>query len=275
MPRKLTIEAVRQLAATKGGLLLSTEYHGSQEKLRWKCGEGHEWEATQTSVRSGRWCRTCAYAKRSAEQANPNGLIKARGLAVARGGLCLSNVYTNNRTALRWRCSEGHEWEAAPYSVQAGRWCRSCSYIKSSERRANPKGLEKSKEVAISHGGVCLTESYVNAHTYMRWRCSDGHEWEATYNAIVNIGWWCPVCKGLRHAIASRNPNGFAIATEVAEERGGILVSNEYRGGRHPLEWRVSSITSMCHISTEMVFRIYMINSFGMREKWSCALRIG
>ena len=48
-----------------------------------------------------------------------------------RGGKCLSPEYINNKTKLKWECAEGHTWEAIPYSVKRGSWCRLCSRIRS------------------------------------------------------------------------------------------------------------------------------------------------
>lgn len=58
--KPLTIEAMREIAESRGGQCLSDEYHGLTQKLRWQCSFGHEWEATPNNVKNhGSWCPHC------------------------------------------------------------------------------------------------------------------------------------------------------------------------------------------------------------------------
>ena len=50
---------VRALADSRGGQCLSAGPHGPGAKLRWRCGFGHEWEASRTLVEAGHWCPEC------------------------------------------------------------------------------------------------------------------------------------------------------------------------------------------------------------------------
>lgn len=54
------IDDMRELAESRGGQCLSTEFSGIGSKLKWKCGFGHEWEATPVCVTAGHWCPECA-----------------------------------------------------------------------------------------------------------------------------------------------------------------------------------------------------------------------
>ena len=102
---------MQTLARERDGQCLSTEYVNNDTKLRWKCQEGHEWEATPKNVvHGGSWCPTCAGI-------HPLGLAQMQALARERDGQCLSTEYVNSDTKLRWKCQEGHEWEATPCSV--------------------------------------------------------------------------------------------------------------------------------------------------------------
>lgn len=42
-----------------GGECLSSKYINSDQKLHWRCTEGHEWFAVGYHVRAGHWCPTC------------------------------------------------------------------------------------------------------------------------------------------------------------------------------------------------------------------------
>ena len=45
-----------------------------------------------------------------------------------------------------------------------------------------PLTIEEMHEIARSRGGTCLSETYVSSK--LRWRCAQGHEWEATPNNV-------------------------------------------------------------------------------------------
>jgi hypothetical protein len=58
--KKLSIEDAHFIASQKNGLCLSKKYVSAQEKLEWKCDQGHIWSATMASVRNlGTWCPKC------------------------------------------------------------------------------------------------------------------------------------------------------------------------------------------------------------------------
>jgi hypothetical protein len=119
---KDSIEAMRELAISRGGVCLSTEYLGSKVGLEWACQLGQRWQASPSYVVQGTWCPTCARNQRFS-------LRFMHNLAAHRLGTCLSDVYINERTGLRWRCIEGHEWEAKPAKIRRGSWCPTCAHI--------------------------------------------------------------------------------------------------------------------------------------------------
>lgn len=54
--------------------------------------------------------------------------------------------------------------------------------------------LKIAKEFAIKKGGVCLSENYVSIRVPLKWKCKEGHEWEAPLRRIRERGSWCPIC---------------------------------------------------------------------------------
>lgn len=53
-------------------------------------------------------------------------LKEIQEIAKSNGGECLSNHYINTITKLKFRCGEGHVWEAAPRNIKKGTWCPKC-----------------------------------------------------------------------------------------------------------------------------------------------------
>lgn len=176
---KLSLKELMSLAVKKGGLCLSTEYKNNHTKLKWKCKEGHVWESPAIHIKNGSWCPICAGNR-------PKSIELFKKLAQERNGECLSTEYANIHTKLKWQCNDGHEWMATPNSIQRGSWCPYCS--------GNVRlTLVDMKTLAMQRGGQCLSKEYVNNHTKLRWKCKEGHEWEATPSHVKN-GTWCPIC---------------------------------------------------------------------------------
>jgi len=119
------LEEMKRIADSRNGECLSDKYVNSETKLRWRCNEGHEWEATPKMVKSGTWCRICGIVKGAMKQRDT--IENMRIIAMSHDGECLSDQYVNDKTKLKWRCSEGHEWKAVPSSVKQGHWCPVCA----------------------------------------------------------------------------------------------------------------------------------------------------
>lgn len=112
----LTIEEMREIAKKHGGECLSEAYISNNIKLRWKCNKNHIWEAKPGAVKFGTWCLECY--KLSIEE--------MQEIAKKRGGECLSENYTNNKTKLLWKCDNNHKWWAKPNDIKNGSWCPIC-----------------------------------------------------------------------------------------------------------------------------------------------------
>lgn len=118
--KPLSLEEMRQIAASHGGTCLSTKYTNTDTKLQWRCRNGHTWWALPSSVKKNHWCARCAGMHRLS-------LRHAQRLARERGGKCLSRRYGSSHSKLKWQCVSGHIWHATYSNVAWGRWCRECS----------------------------------------------------------------------------------------------------------------------------------------------------
>lgn len=216
------LKDMKQIAKERGGECLSDVYVDSETKLRWRCGEGHEWEAIPYSVKNmGHWCPYCS------------GRIKLtieemREIAESREGKCLSDEYMGNKNKLKWQCKEGHVWEATPHSVKRGTWCADCVGIVKLT-------IEEMQRIANKKGGECLSTEYINARAKLKWRCSEGHEWENTSDHVKNRGQWCPICA--RKTRSDKRKLSIEMMEEIAEGHGGKCLSNEYVNNLTKLKW--------------------------------------
>jgi hypothetical protein len=127
---KSTLEECQELAISRGGKCLSTEYINANISMEWKCKEETHpsWLATFSSLKSHKsWCPTCAGKAKST-------LEECQELAISRGGKCLSTEYINAHISMEWKCKEETHlsWLANFRSLKnSGSWCPYCSKSRS------------------------------------------------------------------------------------------------------------------------------------------------
>ena len=105
-----------------------------------------------------------------------------------------------------WKCQKGHEWKATIGSRNGGRGCPCCS------GRSVIKGVNDLQTVNPTlarewhyekNNGLTPMDVMPNSNKKAWWKCSKGHEWQATTNSRNN-GIGCPYCSG-RFAIKGQN----------------------------------------------------------------------
>lgn len=113
--------------------------------------------------------------------------------------------------------------------------------------------LKKLFEIAVQHGGSCLSTSYENMRSKYLFRCLNGHEWEARGCNVVE-GHWCPKCAfnarqgrtlnaATREKIGSalRLENGLTRLQECAHAKGGVVLSKSYLTARSRYKFRCNA----------------------------------
>jgi len=240
---KRTIEHCKEWAKIKDGECLSSVYKNPHSKLKWKCSKGHIWEASPNKIRIGSWCKECF---------RPSiGLDKARQLAYSRDGQCLSSSYVNNTSKLKWKCNKGHIWDASWKSVNQGNWCPECGIKRSHDLQR--LDISYCHKIAVTRGGECLSTEYLNTETKYKWKCSKGHIWSATYDAVANAGSWCSKCSNI--LIGLKLKNSISDAEKLAVSKGGKCLSTEYNTAFHKLLWQCGTCSNKWEASYNNVQR--------------------
>ena len=217
------LEEYKTIAEAKNGKCLSRNYVSAKNPLQWQCEKGHIWKTAPTNIKSGSWCPQCAGVA-------PVSHSDAIDLANSRNGAFLSNQFCTVNDKYRWRCSKGHEWKTTYSSIKSGTWCPTCS-------RKKYLNIEIIKELAGQKGGVCLSRNYVNSKTKLRFKCSKGHEFLSTSDKLIQ-GRWCPECANSRRGASQRL--SIELMKEIAGKRGGKCLSQVYVNARTKLIWQCS-----------------------------------
>lgn len=223
--------AMRAASEGVGVTCLDTRWLGARHAYRFRCEQGHEWLRPGGTQTKHPRCMVCCHQRTSERQRTPHYLNKLKALAVARGGLCLTDQHQGSDQKFAFRCALGHEWQTLGGAVISGSWCPQCAARKMSEKRLDPKGLQRLQAKAAERQGWCLDAAYLGtAHRY-RFRCQHGHEWETTGNKVL-LGSWCPTCKFDAKRLSLED------AHHAAKNRGGQCLSTSYQNSSQLLQWR-------------------------------------
>ena len=202
------------IAKDKGGKIISETYLGTDIKLKFQCNKGHMWQAEPGNIKTGNWCPTCAGKNPTIEE--------FQKIAKEKKGKCLSTIYINQYSKLKWECEEGHKFESSAQIIKSGAWCAACA--------GNKKlTLEEMQEIAKKKNGRCLSTEYINSGTKLEWECEEGHTWSAIPSNIIK-GHWCPTCVGLKKLTLEE-------MQEIAKKKNGRCLSTEYINSKTKLEW--------------------------------------
>jgi hypothetical protein len=103
------------------------------KKVWWVCNKGHEWQARISHRNNGSGCPYCSgrnavAGENDLQTVNPS-LAKEWNYE-KNDGLTPADVLPNSNKKVWWKCSNGHEWQAAIYNRSNGRGCPECSRIK-------------------------------------------------------------------------------------------------------------------------------------------------
>ncbi len=182
---------------------------GSNKKVSWKCGKGHEWYAAVKNRKNGNGCPYCAgqkVLKGYNDLSTINPTLAEEWNHEKNNGLTPKDVTANSSKKVWWMCSKGHEWETSIVHRNNGDRCPYCSGQKvltgyNDLLTINPILAEEWNYE--KNNGLTPTDVTANSSKKAWWKCQNGHEWQARIDSR-NIGNGCPYCSG-RYAVKGEN----------------------------------------------------------------------
>ena len=177
---------------------------GSGKKVWWKCGKGHEWQATIGSRNGGRGCPYCSgyyVIKGQSDLQTVNPSLAKEWNYEKNNGLTPGDVMPNSNKKVWWICNNGHEWQASINSRNGGHGCPYCSgycVIKGQNdlQTVNPTLSEEWNYE--KNNGMTPADVTPNSDKKVWWKCKKGHEWQAIIGSR-NRGNGCPICNSERN----------------------------------------------------------------------------
>jgi hypothetical protein len=217
---------------------------GTTQSVWWLCHScQHVWQENVNRRFHGAPCPSCK--QRKSEEMNSKYLFEMKEYAKEKGGVCLSNRYRNAHQKLEFECKEGHRFSVNPNKIRSyGAWCKKCWYKLSADKRRG--SIEVMKSIAKQREGRCLSDTYLNARSHLKWECKKGHTWKATPDSIKNKNSWCPKCNSFvneekcRFILQSLTGKSFPKVRSIlnnAYELDGynheLMIGFEYHGKQH------------------------------------------
>lgn len=112
------LKELRNIAESKGGKLLSTEYKGGKNKLKFSDSKGREFWSRCDQIKSGKW----SPYERGLGFSNEYYINELKEIAEKRGGKIISTKYVNSRTKLEFEDRNGERFFADSHSIKKGIW---------------------------------------------------------------------------------------------------------------------------------------------------------
>ena len=175
---------------------------GSGQKAWWKCQNGHKWSASIINrSKHGSNCPYCSgkkpiLGKNDLETSNPK--LASEWHPTRNQGLTPREVLPGSHIKIWWKCNEGHEWQADIKSRTFGHGCPYCSgrYAVKGENDLQTVNPTLANEWDYErNNGLTPMDVLPNSGQKVWWKCSNGHQWQATIGSRHN-GSGCPYCAG-------------------------------------------------------------------------------
>ena len=221
----------------------------SQEKVWWKCQNGHEWQAVIGSRYKGNNCPYCSGKKLLVgynDLATVNPLLATEWHSTKNDGLLPSMVQNKSKYKVWWKCSKGHEWQAAISHRSSGSGCPYCSGRTAIEGVNNLSTLRP--EIAVLwhptlNGNLRPDDVTAGSEKNVWWLGACGHEWQRAVKTMTKSA-DCPYCTGRKalkgfNDLSSTNP---ALASEWHPTLNGELSPTKVtKGSGLKVWWKCAS----------------------------------
>jgi hypothetical protein len=213
------------IAIRKGGVCLSEKYIGNRVPMHFRCGEGHEFDATPEAIdqpehRGPRFCPECGGTRRK-EDKELAGLVESCGYTfVSVSSRCAGR---RTRRYVVVVCPAGHQFGAlwdnfCPKDGKPRKGCAKCHHINvGNSKRGDTSEWQR-------RHGLTLRGAYKNQTTIHEWLCGSGHMFTGSYQCLKQKATPCPPCR-LNE-----------IAKESALELLTIWANQE--GATHQFQWK-------------------------------------
>lgn len=188
--KKLSYEYVKKYIEDRNCILISKEYKGNKDKLKIKCENGHVFEMSFNTFKSGHRCKECSIKNRIEKRKHTYEYVK--NFIEKQGYILLSKKYKNNLEDLKMICDKGHIVNMNFGNFQRGHRCKKCAMEQNHESQKH--NYEYVKKYIEKFEYKLLNKEYLNINSKLKMQCKEGHVFEMTFKNFKK-GNRCPKCK--------------------------------------------------------------------------------
>ena len=252
---------LKDLLSAKKITVLSNAWMGVGAGYELRCEVcGEEWTAQGNAFFNRRRVAGCDFCnRRNQGEKFKLGIDSLKEFASKFDGELLSDTYVQRLWTYKWRCVSGHEFEANFNNmVFRNQFCPECE-----ERTTKTKGtLQLLQNFAEQHNGELLSKEFMKTSSKYSWRCQKGHEFNRTYDLMLQASHFCAECGKEVPRYEKRKIERFLELKKFAEIHGGHVLETEYHGRDFKYSWQ-------CAMGHEFV-RNYSDMKFRNKFCWFC-----
>jgi len=251
------------------GTCLPNEYIDGDIDYIFVCKRGHIFSRSISDIFNGNWCDECTIEMDKLEY--------FKSIAIDRNCILLSTVFTNKTDkGMEWCCHDGHYWTDSISNVLRRRNpCLECEKIHRYDDMKNElTSILDSK--GYRYKDKYQLDKIVRYRTTIKIVCDMDHITSACTDTILESDdFICSKCR-------KRSKYTIEDARNIAKQRGGECLSDEYKNGREKLLWKCHyghtwetglsriiseySWCSKCNISIgEEISRMIFVTLFGLK----------
>ena len=180
MPKKLTIEFIKQEFGKRNYKLIDTVYKNSRTKLNYICPNGHKHSIKWDHFRDGHGCPYCASRP-------PITIEFIKKEFEKEGYILLTKIYKNSRQKLEYICPNGHRHRIKWNNWTSGYRCPECAPNMKKTFGYVKKEIEKENYKLI-------TKHYQNSRKKLHLICPKGHDYYVSWSNWKHYNSRCTEC---------------------------------------------------------------------------------
>lgn len=188
----------------------------SRDKLWWRCKNGHAYQVSVFSRVRSNGCKECNKAQiwsrityKNQQKGKYARLVDKGSTEIlslwdaSQNSIPIDEISAGSSKKYKWKCPEGHVWEAAPKSLLRGTRCPQC-LRKTIAFRNQSRAIKRSGSLYDARpdlraewdpaNDVNIDEVSPGSNKRIKWICKYGHKWEATIGNRVGRNSGCPFC---------------------------------------------------------------------------------
>lgn len=180
------IETLKDLFEKENCKLLTTEYSGCNQKLKYICPNNHITEMVYRKWKKHKLkCQICNKLARNNKTKLSYNYVKQQ--FNLRGYELISTDYQNKKQKLKFKCNNGHFGEIDfDHFYYAENDCSMCS-------KSKKKTLEEIRDFFLKENYIVLSKEYINNATKLKYLCPNKHINFMCYKDFYS-GNRCPTC---------------------------------------------------------------------------------